>query len=216
MAGKNDLPSLGQLLRPLEIISLTTRGHFLLGFQIPKSSNHPRAGTFLKVDVNLMAYRDAHFERVIQCQAIFPASPRKCEIKLFLVMLLLFSDYVSASCSSISDHDKRSHCQARQEGSSCSSIGDHDLRSACEAEKGSSCSSIGDHDQRAYCEAKKGSSCSSIGDHDQRAACEAEKGSSCSSIGDHDQRAFCETKKGSSCSSIGDHDLRSQCEAMKR
>ena len=49
-------------------------------------------------------------------------------MKLILAMLLLFSGYVSASCSSISDHDKRSYCQAREEGSSCSSIGDHDLR----------------------------------------------------------------------------------------
>jgi len=69
-ARKNDSANFGLLRIPSGASSLTTRGDFLRSFQIPKSSPHSRPGTFLKGDVNLMACRDAHFERINQCLAV--------------------------------------------------------------------------------------------------------------------------------------------------
>ena len=56
-------------------------------------------------------------------------------MKLIFAMLLMFSGYAAASCSSINDLDQRAYCAATQEGSGCSSINDHDLRAQCNAMK---------------------------------------------------------------------------------
>jgi len=70
VSGENDSQGMEPLRSPVRTSSLTTRSHFLRGFQIPKSSTHPRPGTFFKNDVNLMACRDAHLKRINQCQAV--------------------------------------------------------------------------------------------------------------------------------------------------
>ncbi|KPX33581.1 hypothetical protein ALO77_101453 [Pseudomonas coronafaciens pv. garcae] len=56
-------------------------------------------------------------------------------MKLIFAMLLMFSAYTFASCSSISDHDKRAYFEAKQGGGSCTTIKDHDLRAQCESMK---------------------------------------------------------------------------------
>ncbi|MFI3046313.1 hypothetical protein [Pseudomonas coronafaciens] len=43
-------------------------------------------------------------------------------MKLIFAMLLMFSAYTFASCSSISDHDERAYFKAKQGGGSCTTI----------------------------------------------------------------------------------------------